>query len=388
MGANEVDPRTSLAYLVLERLRIESGPDPVYDSANFSVRYGDDDVLFLDNLFEETAGCDETELAAHVEHFVATTIAANDDPGSWDAALPRLRPILKPSTYTIGAPPSGLLVSRRIFPLVDELVAVDSPGRRTVVSWETIAAWGVDPATVFSAARSNLATITVHADPSKGRAVQRLVDSGSSYFTSWLLDPGWLASHRGRFGCAPVAFVPDVDTVFVVPSDDPGVLAHHFELVERQYTHTARGLSPQAYTVDDDGTVVTFDTLHPENPGTERARCVHIAREYDAQSGWLRNQYDLDGVRSTVGTVSVKTTPFGPRTVTIWDQGIDSVLPRTDLVAFCGHASEPFYVQFEDVARITGIAPVFGLDPARFHASSWPTPDIVEDLAAHSIRID
>ncbi|SNT25429.1 hypothetical protein SAMN05421642_11237 [Rhodococcoides kyotonense] len=382
-----MDPRARLAYLVLERIRVEGGADPMYDSENFAVYYGRDAVLYLDNLFAETAGYEEAELSAHIEHFIATMIAANDAPGSWDAALPRLRPVLKPSTYTLGAPPPGLLVSRRVFPLVDELVAVDTPGRRTIVSWETISEWGVDPATVFSAARSNLATITVHADPTKGRAVQRLVDSGNSYFTSWLLDPGWLASHRNRFGCAPVAFVPDVDTIFVVPSDDPDILARHFALVEQQYTHTARGLSPQAYTVDDDGTIVTFDAVQPDSVDAARARCVHIAREYDAQSDWLRSQYGLDGTPGVVGNVTVTTTPFGPRTVTIWDEGADCLLPQTDLVAFCSRSSDTFYVQFEDVARITGIVPTPGIEPGRFHVTAWPDAGTVEQLRAHGIPL-
>ncbi|WP_254303597.1 MULTISPECIES: hypothetical protein [Nocardiaceae] len=388
MAANGVDPRARLAYLVLERIRVEGGADPMYDSENFAVYYGRDAVLYLDNLFAETAAYGEAELSAHIEHFVATMIEANDAPGSWDVALPRLRPVLKPSTYTIGAPPPGLLVSRRVFPLVDELVAVDTPGRRTIVSWETISEWGVDPATVFSAARSNLATITVHADPTKGRAIQRLVDSGSNYFTSWLLDPGWLASHRSRFGCAPVAFVPDVDTIYVVPGDDEEILARHFSMIEHQYTHTARGLSPQAYTVDDDGHIVTFDTVRPDSAEAARARCVHIAREYDAQSVWLRGQYDLDGTTITIRSAAVITTPFGPRTVTIWDEGVDCTLPRTDLVAFAGRASDMFYVQFEDVARITGIEPMPGMEPARFRAAAWPSHDVVEQLRAHSISVE
>ncbi|MDJ0394411.1 hypothetical protein QMK17_13845 [Rhodococcus sp. G-MC3] len=385
MGGIE-GPKEQLARLVVERIRFEGGAEPRVDHDVFAVRYGDDSVLYLDNLLRDTATVSALARESHVAHFVSTEMSSKDWPGNWNDALPRLRPVLKPSTYTLG-PPSGLLLSRRVFPLVDELVAVDMPGHRATVSWSTIDKWGVDPSTVFAAARSNLATITQHADPTKGRAIQRLIDDGGRYYTSWLLDPGWLESHRGRLGCPPVAFVPDVNTIFVLPSDDPELLAKHFAMVEQQYIHTSRALSPQAYTVDDAGSVVTLDTVNPEDPGTARARCVHIAHEYAAQSSWLTRQYELEHVHSFVGTVTVKTTPFGPRTVTIWGDGIDYTMPHTDLVAFCQQDAPPFYVQFGDVAAITGIAPVAGFDPRRYRVSSWPDWETVEQLRAYSIPV-
>ncbi len=317
-------------------------------------------------------------------------LEASEQAGEWNDALPRLRPVLKPSTYTLG-PPSALLLSRRVFPLIDELVVVDIPGQHSVVSWATTEKWGVDPATVFAAARSNLATLTQHADPTKGRAVQRLIDDrphGNRYFTSWLLDQGWLASHRARFGCAPVAFVPDVDTVIVVPSDDPTLLVDHFRMAEERYVHTSRALSPQAYTVDDTGAIVTFDRLRPDDPHAARARCVHIAGEYAAQASWLSRQYELDDVASEVGVVTVKTTSHGPRTVTIWADGEDCTLPQTDLVAFCSNDEPPFYVQFADVEEVTGIRPINGLDPVRYHVMCLPAPGVMDTLRALAVAVE
>lgn len=377
-----------MARLVIDRVRAEGGVDPRLDTAEFAVRYGKDSVLHLDGLLHDTADATELDREAHVAHFVTTTMSSNEWPGDWHDALPRLRPVLKPSTYTLGSP-TGLLLSRRVFPLVDELVAVDMPGHRTIVSWATIDAWRVDPATVFAAARSNLATITEHADPTKGRAIQRLVDAdGDRYFTSWLLDPGWLESHRGRLGCPPVAFLPDVDTVFVVPSDDPALLAKHFRMIEAQYAHTSRFLSPQAYSVDSDGTVVTFDQVRPDDQGAARARCVHIAKEYAAQSSWLSRQYEIEHRRCEIGSVTVKTTPFGPRTVTIWNEGTDTVLPQADLVAFFRHGDGPFYVQFDDVLALTSISPVADVDPTRYRVTDWPGADAVEQLRARAVAVD
>lgn len=394
MGANE-ESKDRLARLVIDRVRAEGGAEPHLDADAFAVRYDGDSVLHLDALFrdtyaDDTPGASELAREAHVAHFVSTTMSSMDWPVDWNQALPMLRPVLKPSTYTLGSP-SALLLSRRVFPLIDELVVVDMPAHRTVVSWATSEKWGIDPATVFAAARSNLAAVTQHADPTKGRAVQRLVDdppNGSRYCTSWLLDPGWLASHRGRFGCPPVAFAPDVDTIVVLPSDDPALLGEHFRRAEERYVHTSRALSPQAYTVDDHDTVVTFDLAHPEDIGAARARCVHIAGEYAAQASWLTRQYELDNIRSEVGTVTVKATPVGPRTVTLWADNTDCTMPLTDLVAFCREGELPFYVQFADVEALAGPSPVDGLDPARFRVRTWPPQEVMEQLRARAIPVE
>jgi len=394
VGGNE-DSKERLARLVIERVRAEGGTEPRLDTEAFAVRYDGNSILHLDALFQDTfadeaSGTSELAREAHVAHFVSTTMSSMDWPVDWNHALPRLRPVLKPSTYTLGSP-SALLLSRRVFPLIDELVVVDMPAHRTVVSLATTEKWGIDPATVFAAARSNLAALTQHADPTKGRAVQRLVDDrphDTRYFTSWLLDPGWLASPRGRFGCPPVAFAPDVDTIVVVPSDDPALLGEHFRRAEERYVHTSRALSPQAYTVDENDTVVTFDQIHPEDVGGARARCIHITGEYAAQGSWLTRQYELDGIRSEVGKVTVKATPFGPRTVTIWADNTDATMPLTDLVAFCQEGAHPFFVQFADVEALTGLTPVGDLDPARFRVRAWPPSTVMDQLRARAVPVE
>ncbi|MET0196554.1 MAG: hypothetical protein ABW364_04960, partial [Rhodococcus fascians] len=135
MGEIE-DPRQRLARLVIERVTVEGGAGARLDSSAFAVRYDESSVLPLDHLFHDTAGASDLALESHVAHFVSTKMSSNFWPGDWHEALPRLRPVLKPSTYTLGAP-SGLLLSRRVFPLVDELVAVDMPFHSSIVSWES-----------------------------------------------------------------------------------------------------------------------------------------------------------------------------------------------------------------------------------------------------------
>ena len=125
MGGNE-DSKERLARLVIERVRAEGGTEPRLDTEAFAVRYDGNSILHLDALFQDTfadeaSGTSELAREAHVAHFVSTTMSSMDWPVDWNHALPRLRPVLKPSTYTLGSP-SALLLSRRVFPLIDELV--------------------------------------------------------------------------------------------------------------------------------------------------------------------------------------------------------------------------------------------------------------------------
>ncbi|MGB6053391.1 MAG: hypothetical protein WBG14_21415, partial [Rhodococcus sp. (in: high G+C Gram-positive bacteria)] len=88
------------------------------------------------------------------------------------------------------------------------------------------------------------------------------------------------------------------------------------------------------------------------------------------------------------GKVTVKATPFGPRTVTIWADNTDATMPLTDLVAFCQEGAQPFYVQFADVEALTSLTPVSDLDPARFRVRTWPPSTIMEQLRARAVPVE
>lgn len=313
-------------------------------------------------------------------------------PQNWDDARPLLRPVLRPVTYRGTVPAADQPLGRTVLPFVDELVAVDLPDRRGIVNNDHRTAWGVSADEVFEAARANLSAMAQLPETETG-SVLHFVDDGDGYFTSWLLVPGWLAAFRAGYGRRPVAFAPDVDTLIVAP-DDPEMIGSLFEMMEEQYGEAERPLSPQAYTVDDEGRVVPFDQAgpHEQLPAARRARCGLAVTEYAAQTEWLNEileeDFDfeaLDAELTDPATAYVAALMYydpgdGPRTITAWGEGVDYLLPEADLVVFCdtddnGEERTLFDAPFHRVVEILGLTPVPGLAPARYEIRSWPEPE-------------
>lgn len=316
----------------------------------------------------------------------------------WPAAGPRLRPVLRPVTYGIELTPRPL--SRPVFPFVHEFVALDKPESRIIVSADSLARWGVSADEVFATARANLAAL-VEPHDGAGDSVLRYVDDGNAYFASWLLAPGWLASFRAGYGDRrPVAFMPDTDSLIVVP-DVPALLARTYELAEEQYRGAEHRLSPQGYTLDARDTVVPFDQAgpHEQLPAARRASRGLAAAEYAIQTHWLREtfedqyeipEYDLEP--AYVAAAQFVSTTDGPCTLTVWGEDVDYLLPHTDYVAFCqdsesGGIERLFEVPFAAVTEITGLTPIPGMHPPRYEIRGWPAPEQLARLAQAAVTL-
>src|SRR3954463_12178537 len=55
--------------------------------------------IFLGNLFAEVKDLDQAERSAAVKQFVTAMFTHPDEPEDWEAAAPRLRPVLRASSY-------------------------------------------------------------------------------------------------------------------------------------------------------------------------------------------------------------------------------------------------------------------------------------------------
>ncbi|MEU8898889.1 hypothetical protein [Nocardia sp. NPDC048505] len=388
------ESRDHFAALAMAHLA-ELGRGPaVYDAAEFTLELPDGWEINLTNIYRETYELPADARAERLTRFLSS-LPTDDEPAStWEQVRPRLRPILRPVTYAIDQAPESRPLARPAFPFLSELVAVDKPDSRTIVANSHVAEWGVTPEQVFDAARENLAGL-VRPHDSSGDAILRYVDDGNAYFTSWPLAPGWLASFRARYGHRrPVAFMPDNDSLIVVP-DAPQVLGRMYELAEEQYRTATRPLSPQGYTLDDTDAVVPFDLAgpHEQLPAAHRARCGLASAEYTTQTGWLNQAVEdfleypgFDLEPAYAAELKFTEGPDGPRTITIWCEGVEYLLPEAEYVAFgaddgAGGLRPLFEVPFDAVAALTGLTPVPGLDPPRYEARSWPTPDLLTRLS-------
>ncbi|MBF6327152.1 hypothetical protein [Nocardia transvalensis] len=370
-----------------------------YDPDEFALYVGDDWILYLHNLFRETAALPSGERDARVTRFVRAVLDSGAEASEWEQVRALLRPILRSVTYGLGAPEATEFLSRPAFPFIDELVAIDRPHSRSIVTRSEAAAWGVCADEIFARARRNLAMLG-QPEPMEPHTVARFVDDGDSYFTSRLVGANWLAAFAVD-GVRPVAFIPDVDTLIIAP-DDPEILETLFGMAEQQYREATRPLSPQGYTLDAQGAVVPFDRAgpHPQLPVSRRAGSGLAISEYRAQAEWLQSLLDDDlddeplGLRPAyVATPMLHDGATGPATVTIWGKDVEYLLPESDYVAFCDMDSrgEPyvlFTVPFADVVDIVGLKSVPDLAPPRYEARQWPDDAMLSALGRAAVSLE
>ncbi|MEV6136246.1 hypothetical protein AB0L63_09315 [Nocardia sp. NPDC051990] len=332
--------------------------------------------------------------------------------GTWAEVRPLLRPILCPTTYKQAARDDLLhrwpeaaeidtrFLSRPAFPFVDELVAIDLPDARSVINYSTLALWSVSADEVFAAARENLESLVQPHDPRGNAILTRTDRDGSAYLTSWPLAPGWLASFSRRYAGRLVVFIPDIDTLIVVP-DIPHLLARIYRQVEQQYVDARHRLSPQCYTLDADDTVVSFDRAgrHEQHRTAVRAGYRLAMWEYAVQAHWLNRalQRDLEFTRydlemAIVGEIKLAGTDTHPFTYTVWGQSVDYLLPAADYISFASTDADNNAVPFCTVPltaalEITGLTLIPAMSPIRFEARFWPDETMLTQLKRASVTL-
>jgi hypothetical protein len=377
--------RHDYANRVLAEVRRAGAAEAWYDSDAFTVHFrreagGSVATVNLGTLYQEAAGAAPAERDARIARLAADVVTPAELPETWEQVAPLLRPVLRPATFGQGTDVLGWPA----LPYLRELVVIDQPTTMAYVKTDKLAAWGVPAAEVFATARANVARFAALADepPAGGPALLRFVDDGDGYFASRLLLDGWLAGLAGRVGGRPVAFVPDQNTLLVT-GDQPDTLGSLFELVESEYREAARAVSPAAYTVDDAGRVVPYAAPagHPVGAAIHRAEVVLAATEYGAQGEELNKRHQKEGADIFVANLLAAGRDDGSLfTVASWADGVETLLPEADFVAFPGE--DTFYAGWDEVARTAGLEPVDGLYPPRYHVRGWPPVAVMDQLRA------
>ncbi len=364
-----------LAGEVRDALRDAGMGDVRYDRTNFAIEYrrpGHRTArMYLQNLFAECEQ-DPNGRAERIARFVSTFATLSDVPSTWAEARPLLRPVLRRATFARGGPGQPTL-RRPAWPFLDELVVVDQPTSMAYVVDAMCNRWGVPAEEVFAAARGNLAAradLDDRTDLPDGPAVLRFIDDGDAYWVSHLLVDGWLAQLAEHVGGRPVAFAPDATGLLVVP-DEPDRLAEVFELVREEFTEAPRSLTPMAYTVDAAGRVVPYQAPpgHPLVVEVGRAERTLAAYEYAGQRFVLREE----GVPELAAECGLFAGADGTAfTVAMWNQGVPTLLPRTDYVGFAATGEAPFYVPWPALAEADVVIESWEHRPVRYHADRWP----------------
>jgi hypothetical protein len=308
-------------------------------------------------------------------------------PADWADAQPRLRSVLRPvSAVNARYADEHRPWVQQLWPFVHELVVVDLPQARVVVTTADTQRWGVDAEELFATARANLAGLVPAVD--SDQLPLHIAGDGSSYCDSAVLVTDWLARLAPPDGRLPLVFFPG-DECLLIGTDDPAVAPRYFAAAEELYREAAIPISPQAYTVSG-GAIVPFDQVgpHPLRSLAVRARSVLAEREYAQQTEFLRERYAALQLAPYVGAVATIETPRGLCTVTVWGQGVPWELPVTDYVAMVTEdREEKFLVPFDVVADVVGLKAHPGMLPVRCRAWTWPSEDVVDVLKTHAVDL-
>ncbi|WP_435592870.1 hypothetical protein [Nocardia sp. bgisy118] len=387
--------RSEFAALVrrhLDDLGIEGAK---YQPGEFCFELPDGLVINLHNIFRDTAETTPEDRSERVTRFLRALTADDEVPTYWESVRPMIFPALRPSTYGgLGFRP----LSRPAFPFVDELIVIDLPDRRVIVTNDHVKSWGITPYEVFDAARENLAEKAPALELEEG-GYSRIVDTGDLYATSWLLLPGWLSS-LGAEGRRAVAFIPE-DECLILALDEPELLAHLFDAAEEQYVDAVRRLSPQAYTTNGNGVVVPFDLAgpHPQLHAAHRARGGLASTEYHAQQGELIEALDEEDGFAPYGIDPAYPSELhfaagdsGSYTIAPWAAEVETLLPEADYIDLCltdenNEIVETLAIPFATLAAVTELTPVPTLNPPRYLARNWPDAPTLARLRALAVDL-
>ncbi len=389
-------PRRRFAQLALRVARHTPGVErAVYRADDFAIaihRTGADGPahLYLSNVFRETADATTAERRERLERLIRLMSPMPEE--DWATVRGKLRPVLRPVTFG-AAGPAGMRppLSRPAMPYLRELVVIDTPDAMAYVLPDRIEEWGVEVAEVFAVARENLSAIARrHLErPWRDGPVVSLLDDGDGYYTSLLLEPGWLAEVGERMGGPVLAFAPDNNTLLFTPLPDQGA-DQLYAAVERVFGEAVRYLSPVGYVAGPDGRAVPYTPPpgHPHHVPVRRAAAVLALTEYSNQTDWLSDQYTKAGVEVHVGNlVAIEPPGGGPaETIATWTEGVSTLLPRADTVAFARTGGGvDFRVPWSVAEQHAGLEPEPLLAPVRYRVDAWPPAPVLAGLREHAL---
>ncbi|WP_433058590.1 hypothetical protein [Dactylosporangium sp. CS-033363] len=383
-------PQERFARRVLTAMRDAGVASARYLPEQFAIEVrrdsaqGQPAIAYLGNIYRECERADRSERRERIASFLSAVVFNPGAPDTWTEVAPLLRPVLRTVTFGAGMPTSAPRPVRRpAWAYLSEFVVVDQPTSVMYVTEKQIQDWGVTEHTVFDRARRNMAAIAAVTDDTTDapgpRTLVRMVEDGDAYWSSHLLVDGWLAAQQSRLGGPPLAFVADTTGMLLVgrgADDTPETLGKIFELVEHEYREAARPISPVALTVDHTGAVVPFlvPAGDPLYEITHRTEVLMATSEYAAQAHHLESD-------AFVAACTLAERPDGSvLSFASWGEGVDTLLPRADFVAFPSDELSPFFVAWDDLEREVDLEPEPGLDPVRYRLRTWPHPGVVERL--------
>jgi hypothetical protein len=359
-------------------------------------RDGNEQHVFLDNVFRETRDLDPDARRERIRRFVRSMAHPDVSAMSWEEVRPKLAPLLRTSSLLSGViAGDGGPVNRPFLPFLVECVGIDSNDGIAYVMPHLVDTWGVTLSDVFAAATENARRFfqdDVDLFDSEAPYPLWHVSRDDSYESSRILVPGWLAAFRGKVTGRPVAIVPHRGLLVVGGDGDDACLRRLVASAKAEFEASPRSVSPALYTVDDRGAVVplVLPAGHPLADDVVVGHVMHALGEYEPQKQRLQEKEgDAAFVASLYG---LKGKSGGVYSYTTWSRDVPSLLPRADQVAMVlepgVEGGEIFSVPWPSLLDLAGelLVPEPHVQPPRWRTSGWPDDAMLDMLRRVAVR--
>jgi hypothetical protein len=400
MGSNEKPPRApsadEFARQMLDAIRDagETG-DLRYERAEFRivVRGGANHSLNLHNAYREYGAATQSNRPGVVASYVRSWFASQAEvPASFEEVRGRLLPTIRARTFyelarlrvQTGEDHAVEFPYRPVGEHFGMGVVFDMPDGMILIQGHHIADWNVPFEEAAASALENLRPMSRERFQRRGERVWA-APWHDNYAPSRLLLPERIRQVEVRGD--PVATIPHRDALFVTGSEDEAGLGLLASLTEDALRHP-RPLSGVALRLAGE-TWVPFlpGRDHPHHREFQRLAVKALSRDYGEQKPLLDALHLKTGkdifVAGYIVTEHRETKEL--RSYCAWSEGVDSLLPRADVVQFVAVGEGQGEVlgggPWERVRAVMGEA-MERLDiyPERYRVRSFPSQEQLAEI--------
>ncbi len=361
-----------------------------------SERDGTKSNIYLGNLFHEYTRAPRAERPAVLRKFVlGNAIEAAEMPDTYEAAKSRLLPIVR----TAADEAMGLLSAQRLSstrddnparlasrPLAGPLIvglAFDTPNAIRRIDTRQLESWQVDFERVLDDALQNLRGLPEHGGWQQIAAGVWRGAWGDSYEPSRILLPDLI---RRLDVADPVALMPVRNALLVCSARNEEGLAVMAALAKAAIESEPRWLSLTPLALVGERWEVFTPPASCARAFAELA--LHdLAQSYAGQKDLLDDLHQRRGADIFVASATGVEKDGQLMTYSVWTEGVDTLLPRTDLVVLSrlkdGQLGQTIFVPWDAaVAMLSELMEPTDHVPARFRARQFPDAQQWSALAA------